>query len=136
VKDTYLPYVKDQKKPSTYHDYQDIWNVHVKARAKDVWLRDITTSTVQNWLNDIGAKAQTKDKHPLAHTTLARIKSFLSGAFKYALQTGQLCSASSFAVNLKLSAMGSESFGPSAIFMYSSCPGACVSKNLDSRSLR
>ena len=90
MKDAYLPYVKDQKKPSTYHDYQDIWNVHVKARAKDVWLRDINTSAVQGWLNDIAAKARTKDKLPLAHTTLARIKSFLSGAFKYALQTGQL----------------------------------------------
>jgi integrase len=90
VKDTYLPYVKDQKKPSTYHDYDDIWNVHVKARAADVWLRDVTTSTVQAWLNDIAAKARTKDKLPLAHTTLARIKSFLSGAIKYALQTGQL----------------------------------------------
>lgn len=90
VKDIYLPYVKDQKKPSTYHDYQDIWKVHVNARAKDIWLRDIGTSTVQNWLNDIAAKARTRDKLPLAHTTLARVKSFLSGAFKYALQTGQL----------------------------------------------
>jgi integrase len=90
VKNTYLPYVKDQKKPSTYHDYEDIWNVHLDARTKNVWLRDITTSTVQSWLNGIAATARTKDKLPLTHNTLARIKSFLSGAFKHALQTGQL----------------------------------------------
>ena len=90
VKNTYLPYVKDQKKPSTYHDYEDNWNVHVRARAGDVWLRDIGTSTVQTWINDIAAKATTRKKLPLTHTTLARIKSFLSGVFKHALQTGKL----------------------------------------------
>lgn len=87
---TYLPSVKEQKKPSTYHDYEDIWNVHLRARAGKVWLRDIETSSVQTWLNDIAAKATTRNKLPLTHNTLARIKSFLSGAFKYALQTGNL----------------------------------------------
>jgi integrase len=45
---------------------------------------------VQSWLDDVAAKAQTKDGLPLTHPTLARIKSFLSGTFKKALQTGQL----------------------------------------------
>lgn len=90
VKGIYLPYVKAQKKPSTYRNCEDIWNVHLNALARGVWLRDITTSTVQAWLNHIAANAKTRSKLPLTHNTLARIKSFLSGAFKYALQTGQL----------------------------------------------
>ena len=64
--------------------------MHIKARAARVWLRDINTSTVQSWLDDIAATARTKDRLTLTHATLARIKSFLSGVFKKALQTGQL----------------------------------------------
>ena len=90
VEQTYLPFIRDQKKPSTYHNYQDIWNCHIKPRAAHVWLRDVKTSAVQSWLDSIAANARTKDKLPLTHATLARIKSFLSGAFKKALQTGQL----------------------------------------------
>ena len=90
VESTYLPYVKDQRKPSTHHGYEDIWNVHVRARAGDVWLRDIGPSTVQRWLKDIAEQATTRKKLPLTHSTLARIKSFLSGVFRHALQTGNL----------------------------------------------
>lgn len=90
IKDTYLPFQKDQKKPSTYKNCKDIWEIHLEMRAGQVWLRDIVTSTVQGWLSDIAASARNRDKLPLAHNSLKRIKSFLSGAFKYALQTGQL----------------------------------------------
>lgn len=90
VEQTYLPFARDQKKPSTYRNYVDIWECHIKPRAAKLWLREISTSTVQSWLDDIAANARTKDDLPLTHATLARIKSFLSGLFKKALQTGQL----------------------------------------------
>jgi integrase len=90
VEQSYLPFVRDQKKPSTHHNYVDIWECHIRPRAAQVWLRDITTNTVQSWLDQIEANARTKDDLPLTHATLARIKSCLSGMFKKALQTGQL----------------------------------------------
>jgi integrase len=90
VEQVYLPFISDQRKPSTHKDYVDIWNVHLKARAANVWLRDIQTSDVQRWLNDVEAQARTSAGMPLTHTTLARIKSFLSGAFKHALQAGMM----------------------------------------------
>jgi integrase len=90
VEQVYLPFVSAQRKPSTHKDYVDIWNVHLKARAANVWLRDIQTADVQGWLNDIESQARTPAGLKLAHTSLARIKSFLSGAFKHALQAGMM----------------------------------------------
>jgi integrase len=80
----------------------------LKARAEKVWLRDVQTFEVQTWLNEIetndmirelteqekrlGQKARVKlnERLRLTHASLARIKSFLSGAFKHALQMGFL----------------------------------------------
>jgi len=42
----------------------------------------------QRLLKDIARQSATKTKLPLAHSTLERIKSFLSGVFKYAKRTG------------------------------------------------
>jgi integrase len=90
VEQTYLPFVREQKKPGTLHAYEAVWNRHIRPRAVNVWLRDISTSIVQMWLDDIAANVRTKDGLQLTHTSLARTKSFLSGVFKKALQTGQL----------------------------------------------
>src|SRR3989442_621417 len=90
VEQVYLPFIESQRKPSTYRDYVDIWDVHLKARALSIWLRDIRTADVQRWLNNIEAQARTPAGMPLTHTSLARIKSFLSGAFKHALQADMM----------------------------------------------
>ena len=108
IERSYLPYVQAQKKPSTYKAYLDIWNVHLKRRTSHIWLRDVQTKDVQSWLNDIEKQNLVRDlteaelqkpaeelialqsQLKLRHTTLARIKSFLSGAFKHALQMGYL----------------------------------------------
>jgi integrase len=90
VEQVYLPFIAIQRKQSTHKNYRDIWDVHMKARAANVWLRDTQTSDVQRWLNDIEAQARTPAGLLLTHTSLARIKSFLSGAFKHALQAGAM----------------------------------------------
>lgn len=108
VDDVFLPFVKVQRTPSTYKNCADIWRVHWKDRAEKFWLRDVQTFDVQTWLNEIEAsnmireltdaekklsqKAQAKLRETLrlTHSSLARIKSFLSGVFKHALQMGFL----------------------------------------------
>ena len=108
VDQVFLPFVKAQRRPSTYKNCADIWRVHLKSRAEKFWLRDVQTFDVQTWLNEIEASAMIReltDKEKklgqkaqaelakrlrLTHASLARIKSFLSGVFKHALQMGFL----------------------------------------------
>jgi len=90
VEEIYLPFVRAQRRPSTYKDCTDIWRVHLRTRAEKSWLRDVQTYDVQTWLNEIEAQARTKEGKQLTHSSLARIKSFLSGTFKHALQMGFL----------------------------------------------
>jgi len=108
VETVFLPFIKAQRRPSTYKNCSDIWRVHLKARAEKSWLRDIQTFDVQTWLNEIETTdlvreltdeekklsdeelAELKETLRLTHSSLARIKSFLSGVFKHALQMGFL----------------------------------------------
>jgi hypothetical protein len=106
VEEVFLPFVLAQRRPSTYKNCVDIWRVHLKARAEKFWLRDVQTFDVQAWLNEIEAsemirelterekklsqkaRAELAERLRLTHASLARIKSFLSGTFKHALQMG------------------------------------------------
>jgi integrase len=82
IENHYLPFVKRELRPSTYKDYKDdICEKHIKVRLGDLRLRDFRTVHGQRILRDIPG---------VGHTTLLRIKSFLSGVFKHAKREGFL----------------------------------------------
>jgi integrase len=77
----YLPHVKQSKKPSTYKCYGDMFNL-VEPHLGDVTMFDFLPPSAKRVLL---AVATEKER---AHTTHHNVKSFLSGAFRYALQEG------------------------------------------------
>jgi integrase len=83
VVDIYRPWVKLNRRPSTYKGYRDVWEDHIKpASSRDrVSLKDVRTFTVQRWLDHIG-------KGTLSRNSLKRIQSTLSGVFRHAKQQG------------------------------------------------
>ncbi len=84
IERTYLPYVKDQKRPSTYRGYGHLWRNHVK-RVLDANLR------LGQFLPKHGhALMQTvgKQEGGISKTTLQHVKAFLSGAFTHAQRLG------------------------------------------------
>jgi integrase len=83
VEHVYLPWVKENKKPSTCKGYNDVWEHHLKAVSslERASLKDLRTFTVQQWLNQIG-------QEDLSRNSLKRIQSVLSGIFKQAKRLG------------------------------------------------
>jgi integrase len=77
----YLPYVKKELRPSTHVDYCTVFRFHLKTRLGETRLRDFRTMHAQRLLRDIPG---------VGHTSLLRIKSFLSGVFKHAKREGFL----------------------------------------------
>jgi hypothetical protein len=75
VESVYLPWVKEHKRPSTYKQYRDVWQDHLKARCSTILLKGTRSFHVQQWLNDISATS----KH--SRNSLRRIKSAISGIF-------------------------------------------------------
>lgn len=88
VKTVYLPFIKQQKRPSTEKGYRDAWEGHLKNRCGSTLLRDVRTCNVQKWLEAIAAEDKTEDKTPLSHRTLKHIKSLISGIFSHAKRQG------------------------------------------------
>jgi integrase len=90
IERVYLPYVKQQKRPSTYRGYGQIWNVYLAEPCGRQWLREARTYHVQAWLEAIARMPRTRNKqeYTLSKTTLAHIKNFLSGVFRHASQQG------------------------------------------------
>ena len=86
----YLPFVKQQKRPSTYRGYEQIWNAYLKDRCGSEWMRDVRTFHLQAWLEEIARepRKQRRLECTLSKTTLAHIKNFLSGVFRHAAQQG------------------------------------------------
>ena len=78
----YLPFVKQQKRPSTYRGYFLMWADYLKLRCKTAWIREVKTHQVQSWLDEIGRE------HGISRTTLKHVKNFLSGVFRHAAQQG------------------------------------------------
>jgi integrase len=78
----YLPFVKQQKRPSTYRGYSQMWSDYLKARCQAEWLREVKTHRVQSWLEAIARERE------LSKTTLRHVKNFLSGVFRHAAQQG------------------------------------------------
>ena len=83
VEEFYLPHVEEQKRLSTYKGYVHMWSRHLKTRSS-LALRDFRTVDGENLLRAI---SRTEN---LNRTSLAHLKSFLSGVFRYARRQGIL----------------------------------------------
>src|ERR1700678_979696 len=77
----YLPHCQRELRPVTHKSYNDIFRVHLKDKLGDVRMRDFRTVHAQRLMRQITG---------VGHRTLLHIKSFLSGAFKYAKREGLL----------------------------------------------
>jgi integrase len=73
----YLAHVRETKKPSTARMYKQMFRL-VKPHLGDLELREVRTSHVDQIMKRV-AEAKLR-----AHTTHRNVKSFLSGAFRYA----------------------------------------------------
>jgi integrase len=62
--------------------YRDIWENHLEPRCAYVWLKDVRTYHVQQWLDEIAQPGA------LSKRSLQHIKCSLSGIFKLAKQQG------------------------------------------------
>jgi integrase len=82
VERVYLPFVKQQKRPSTSRGYNQMWADYLRKRCEDAWMREVRTHHVQSWLEEIGRA------HGISKTTLKHVKNFLSGVFRHAAQQG------------------------------------------------
>lgn len=78
----YLPFTKQQKRPSTYRGYCQVWAGYLKAHCQTEWRREVKTHHVQSWLEEVGRE------HEISKTTLKHVKNFLSGVFRHAAQQG------------------------------------------------
>jgi len=83
VEEHYLPYAKEQNRPSTYNGYYKMWGAYLKNRMK-MPLRDFRTVDCEALLRLVVRKRD------LSTRTLAHIKHLLSGIFRYALRIGFL----------------------------------------------
>jgi integrase len=90
VERVYLPFVKQQKRPSTNRGYNQIWNQYLKRGCELAWMREVKTHQVQTWLEEIARERKKKEdrEYTLSKTTLSHIKNFLSGVFRHAAQQG------------------------------------------------
>ena len=81
AEDCYLPFVETHKRISTFHGYRNMWKRYLKPRGETM-LRDFRTVDGERILESIAKE------HSLTSTTLAHIKAFLSGIFRYAKRQG------------------------------------------------
>jgi integrase len=81
VDDRYLPFVEAHKRISTFRGYRNMWRRYLKPRG-DITLREFRTIDGERMLESI------VKEHRLTSTTLAHIKAFLSGIFRYAKRQG------------------------------------------------
>ena len=81
VETRYLPFIEGHKRISTFHGYRNMWKHYLKPHG-EVMLRDFRTVDGEGILEWIAKE------HILTSTTLAHIKAFLSGAFRYAKRQG------------------------------------------------
>lgn len=82
IESVYFPHAQEKKRPSTYKGYRDIFKYHLNERLGDIRMRDFRTVIGERLLAEIAAETE------LSHESLRRIKSFLSGVFKFARQQG------------------------------------------------
>jgi integrase len=81
AEDRYLPFVELHKRVSTFRGYRNMWKRYLKPRS-EIMLREFRTVDGERMLESIAAE------HKLTSTTLAHIKAFLSGIFRFAKRQG------------------------------------------------
>jgi integrase len=81
TEDRYLPFVETHKRISTFRGYRNMWKRYLKPRG-EIMLREFRTVDGERMLESIAAE------YKLTSTTLAHIKAFLSGMFRYAKRQG------------------------------------------------
>jgi len=81
VDDRYLPFVEQYKRISTFRGYRNLWKGYLKPYG-EISLRDFRTVDGERILQSIAEETS------LTSTTLAHIKAFLSGVFRYAKRQG------------------------------------------------
>jgi integrase len=79
VERIYIPRIKEHKRPSTAKGYQDIWRLHLRPVASKLWLKNVRTHQVQEWLDELA-------KRELSSNTLKHVKSVESAIFRLAKQ--------------------------------------------------
>jgi integrase len=84
VENCYLPFVRENYKPSTSIGYDKIWKKYLAPRLRKTTLRDFRTVDAAGLLTDIHRHSG------LGRTMLKHIKAFLSGVFTYAKNQGAL----------------------------------------------
>ena len=81
TEDRYLPFVEEHNRISTFRGYRNMWRRYLEPRC-DNMLREFRTVDGERILESIAKE------HKLTSTTLAHIKAFLSGIFRYAKRQG------------------------------------------------
>jgi len=81
VDQVYLPYVGEEKRPSTHKGYKTVWKSLEPIVGKKTLLKDVNTITIQQWLNALA-------KSDLSKATLRHTKAWLSGVFRYSKVMG------------------------------------------------
>lgn len=80
----FIPEHIEKLRPASIKQAKDIWRNHVKAYVDGFTLREFRTYHGQQIMDKIA------ERDGLGHSSLCHAKSFLSGAFKFALQKGFL----------------------------------------------
>jgi integrase len=81
AEDRYLPFVEAHKRISSFRGYRNMWRRYLKPRC-DIMLREFRTVDCECILESVAKE------HKLTSTTLAHIKAFLSGIFRFAKRQG------------------------------------------------
>jgi len=81
IEKRYLPFVEENKEPSTYAGYKNSFHLHIKKHGS-IALRDVRTVEIEDMLTAIAREFNT------AKSTIAHDKMFLSGTFRYAKRQG------------------------------------------------
>jgi integrase len=80
----WLPWARENCKPSTVAGYETLWNTYLAPYLKEISLRDFRTVNAANLF------AQIHRNHKIGRTTLQHCKSRLSGIFTLARNQGAL----------------------------------------------
>ncbi len=62
VEGVYLPFAEQQKRPSTYRGYKQIWYDYLKDLSASAWMREVKTYDVQGWLDGIARQPHREER--------------------------------------------------------------------------
>lgn len=78
----YLPYIKENLRPSTVDGYEQIWRQHLKSHVAE--------QSLKNYRTYMGSKLLTGLAKAVGRRTLAHVRSLASGIFTHAINSGFL----------------------------------------------